>query len=160
MNEPWWRGTRGEWWVVLQFALLAVIVAAPATLPGLPPWPAVLYLPSRIVGGLLLAAGTLLAFTAAPRLGRNLTPLPRPRPGGDLVVEGAYRFVRHPIYSGLIAMAFGWALWRRGWLTLGLAVVLLLFFDRKSKREERWLRETYPGYDDYAKRVGRLVPFL
>ena len=39
-----------------------------------------------------------------------------------------------------------------------LAVVLFIFFDRKSRREEAWLMEAYPGYADYRGRVKKLIP--
>jgi len=48
----------------------------------------------------------------------------------------------------------------QGWMTLVYAVVLMVFFDLKARREERWLREEVPGYADYQKRVHRLIPFL
>ena len=77
-----------------------------------------------------------------------------------LVVAGAYRLVRHPIYSGLAAMAFGWGMWVHGWLTLGYALILFVFFDCKSRREERWLREKFPEYAAYQRRVRKLIPFV
>jgi protein-S-isoprenylcysteine O-methyltransferase Ste14 len=39
-----------------------------------------------------------------------------------------------------------------------LAVVLFLFFDRKSRSEEAWLLETYPSYAEYRGRVKKLIP--
>lgn len=57
-------------------------------------------------------------------------------------------------------MAFGWGLWVHGWLTLGYALLLFVFFDLKSSREERWLREKFPGYDAYRRRVRKLIPFI
>ena len=38
-----------------------------------------------------------------------------------------HRLVRHPIYSGGIFVAFGWALWVRGWLTLAYALILFVY---------------------------------
>jgi protein-S-isoprenylcysteine O-methyltransferase Ste14 len=32
------------------------------------------------------------------------------------------------------------------------------FFDLKARREERWLRERFADYDDYARRVKRFIP--
>jgi protein-S-isoprenylcysteine O-methyltransferase Ste14 len=93
-------------------------------------------------------------------LGHNLTPLPRPKDDATLVVTGAYRLVRHPIYSGLTAMAFGWGMWVHGWLTLGYALLLFAFFDLKSRREERWLMEKFPDYAAYQRRVRKLIPFV
>ena len=93
-------------------------------------------------------------------MGKNLTPLPRPKENATLVVSGAYRLVRHPIYSGITFMAFGWGLWLHSWLTIGYALLLFAFFDIKSRREERWLEEKFPEYAVYRKRVRKLVPFV
>jgi protein-S-isoprenylcysteine O-methyltransferase Ste14 len=76
------------------------------------------------------------------------------------VETGPYGWVRHPIYSGLILAAFGWALIAQGWLTLLWAVVLLVFFDIKSRREERWLMARFPAYASYRKRVRKLIPLI
>ncbi len=159
-RSPWWRGTRGEWYLVPQAGLFILLAVGPRTWPGLPEWTAGWSRASAVAGGVLLVAGAFLAGAGAVNLGRNLTPLPRPKDDATLVVTGAYRIVRHPIYSGLAAMAFGWGLWVHGWLTLGYALLLFLFFDLKSRREETWLTEKYPTYADYQRRVRKLIPFV
>jgi protein-S-isoprenylcysteine O-methyltransferase Ste14 len=157
---PWRHGKRGEWYLVFQAGLFILVVVGPRTCPGLPAWSADWLRFGTVGGGLLFLGGGLLAGAGALSLGRNLTPLPRPREGADLVVTGAYRFVRHPIYSGLAAMALGWGGWVHGWLTMGYALLLFLFFDLKSRREERWLKEKYPEYAAYQQRVRKLIPFV
>ena len=77
-----------------------------------------------------------------------------------LVQRGAYGIVRHPIYSGLITGAFGWALLNTSVVTLIYASVLLVFFDIKSRREERWLARKFPEYAAYQRRVRKLIPFV
>lgn len=113
-----------------------------------------------VAGGGLIAAGSLLALAGVFDLGRNLTPLPRPKDNATLVQTGAYRIVRHPIYSGLIMMVWGWALWAQDWFLMGYAVALFIFFDFKSRREELWLREKFPEYAAYQTRVRKLIPFV
>ena len=88
----------------------------------------------------------LLIFTGVFSLGANLTAVPYPKEQASLVETGPYRFVRHPMYCGGIFMAFGWAFWVHGWLTLGYALVLLVFFDLKSRLEEKWLEDKFSGY--------------
>ncbi|MFB3906466.1 MAG: isoprenylcysteine carboxylmethyltransferase family protein, partial [Acidobacteriota bacterium] len=73
---------------------------------------------------------------------------------------GPYRMVRHPIYTGGIALAYGWALVVQGWLALLYASLILILLDRKSKREEQWLAERFPEYRDYQRRVHKLIPFV
>lgn len=147
---------RGEGWVALQFVLLVAIALAPlARLWPLPfaPW-------LRVLGVLMMAGGGVFGMAGVLGLGRNLTALPKPVEGGTLVTSGIYSMVRHPIYSGLILAALGWAIWSANGLGIGLALVLLLFFDVKSRREERWLIEAYPEYAAYQKRVKKLIPWV
>jgi len=157
---PWWRGARGEWYVAIQLVLFALLLLGPRTWPGLPAWPASLARVSHIIGIALLLAGGGLSLAGSLWLGSNLTPLPFPKPHATLVQTGPYRIVRHPIYSGIIMLAYGWALQVQGWLTIGYATVLLIFLDIKAAREERWLVEKFADYPDYRRRVRKLLPFL
>ena len=159
-REPWWRGTRGEWYVAGQLVLIAVVFFGPRTLTSLPVWPAPLARISVIVGAALMLAGSGLLIAGLLRLGSNLTPLPYPRPHAILIQTGPYRIVRHPMYAGGIVLAYGWGLVVRGWLTLVYATVLFVFLDIKSAREERWLADKFPDYPDYQRRVRKLIPFI
>jgi protein-S-isoprenylcysteine O-methyltransferase Ste14 len=123
-------------------------------------WPTAVAQVSVFAGAALVLAGGCLFLAALLRLGPNLTPLPRPRERSSLVQTGPYRIVRHPIYAGGIALAYGWALLVNGWLTLVWATVMLVFLDIKSAREERWLVEKFPEYPDYQRRVRKLIPFI
>ena len=150
-------GPRGEGWVAIQVVLLVAIAAA-----GLlgPAWSGAVRVVSSVVGLGLVIAGLVLAVRGMVDLRDALTPLPYPRDGAELVETGVYARARHPIYGGLIVGAFGW-----GWLTasvvaLGLAVALLAFFEAKSRREEVWLVERFPGYPAYRARTRRLIPWI
>lgn len=152
MNDR--MGKRGEWWVVLQGILLFAVALAPRV-----GWFA---LPPELMwlGFLLMAAGGIFGAAGALHLGENLTVFPKPRENGRLVTSGTYALARHPIYSGLVLAAFGWALWNLNPLGLLLAAALGIFFDAKSRHEERWLAEKYPEYAEYRKRVRKLIPFV
>jgi protein-S-isoprenylcysteine O-methyltransferase Ste14 len=159
-NDAWWRGRRGEWYVVLQFVLFALVAAGPPTWDGLPAWPIPDGPMAAGAGALLIAGGAALAIAGARQHGAGLQALPYPRDGGTLLISGPYRIVRHPIYSGAVCIALGWAVWRRGWFTLSYVALLFALFDAKARREERWLVERFPSYAGYQRRVRRLVPFL
>jgi protein-S-isoprenylcysteine O-methyltransferase Ste14 len=148
---------RGEAWLIGQLILFAAIALAPRRLPGLPEWPAWLARPSAIVGLVVGAAGALTALAGARALGSSLTIFPRPRDDGQLVSGGIYSVVRHPIYTGAVLGALGWALLRTSLPGLLLAVALAFFFDRKARREEQWLIEKYPEYAAYRARVRRRI---
>lgn len=159
-QPPWWRGARGEWYVVIQLLLIAGVFLGPRTLPGLPPWPASLTRISRFAGAAAMVAGGGLLVAALFRLGASLTASPYPKAHAALVQSGPYGLVRHPIYAAGILLAFGWAFAVRGWLTLVAAAALLIFLDFKASREERWLADKYPEYPDYRRRVRKLIPFV
>ena len=159
-HPPWWRGARGEWYVVAQLVLIAGVILGPRTLPGLPLWPAALARISMAAGAALMVAGGCLLFAGVFRLGANLTSLPYPKAHASLVQSGPYGLVRHPIYAAVILLAYGWAFAVRGWLTLVYAAALLIFLDFKAAREEQWLTDKYPEYPDYQRRVRKLIPFI
>jgi len=79
---------------------------------------------------------------------------------GTLIETDPYRLVRHPMYCGGILIAFGWAFLVHGWLTNGYAVIMMAFFDFKSRREEEWLKNKLTGYSEYQKRVHKLISFI
>lgn len=153
-------GQRGEWYVVAQFFLFGLIFVAPFVTRPFLPWPDGWTTAARIIGLALLGTGLLLALAGVLSLGNNLTAVPRPKEGAQMVESGAYRLVRHPIYSGIILGAWGWGFFMASGIALLLALLLFFFFDVKSRREEQWLAETYENYAGYQQRVRKLIPFL
>ena len=147
-------GKRGEGWFLLQLVFFALILFAPKVPP--------LYLPLwlRVLGLAIIAVGGVFGTGGVLALGANLSPFPKPIEGGTLVTSGVYGWVRHPIYTGLILGTLGWSIWNANLLGVGLAVLLFVFFDLKSRWEERWLLEAYPGYAEYRRRVRKLIPFV
>ena len=146
---------RGGGWVVAQFALIALVMVA-VVIP--PDWPDAARGVLSIVGAVLALAGAAIAVAASRALGRGLTPFPRPAEGAALVERGPYGVVRHPVYAGGILFFAGWSLYA-GPVALALTVVLAVLWAGKTAVEERYLRDAYPGYADYASRVrSRLAP--
>jgi protein-S-isoprenylcysteine O-methyltransferase Ste14 len=147
--------TKGKAWSLLTVQLL--LLAAIMFLPGGDDWSAAPWVSSaawvlEFVGLAVVAAGLL-------NLGRSATPLPTPVSNGQMRSGGLYRFVRHPIYSGLMAFAAGSAT-RSGSAAVALAAAGLIgWLMFKARWEERWLRERYPDYDAYAACTPRFVPF-
>ncbi len=113
-----------------------------------------------VAAGLAAAlAGVALAAAGARALGRDLTPLPRPRKGAALVTAGVYGRARHPIYGGILLISLGWALALASVWALGLSAMLWLVLELKSRREEAWLGGRDEAYASYRSRVpGRLLP--
>src|SRR5204862_3016842 len=99
-------GPRGEGWVAIQLALIALVPLSALT--GVY-WPEEVAGVLTVVGIVLLLVGLaflLLAF-ARLTLARAMTVFPRPREHAAVADRGGYRLVRHPIYGGLVLMAPG-----------------------------------------------------
>jgi protein-S-isoprenylcysteine O-methyltransferase Ste14 len=157
---PWWKGTRGEWFVVVQLLLLALIAVGPTTWNG---WPSLPFPGGRWVswlGVVLLVGGAGVGAAGVAMVGSELTPLPCPSSTAVLRETGVYRLVRHPMYCGVFVAALGWALLRQSWLTLGYALLGWVFLEVKVRREERWLLERFPAYAAYQRRVRKFIPFV
>ena len=151
-------GPRGEGWVVIQFILIAVIAGLGfrdlQSHGAAHPWgPA-----ATILGVAAIVAGALVAASGAWELRASLSPFPRPVAGAALVESGVFRLIRHPIYSGLVLAAAGWAVLTGSLLALIAAGALVLVLDGKSRREEDWLASAHPGYGAYRGRTKRLLP--
>ncbi len=148
------RRTVGWAFVAGQVVLLVALVLLPAR----DDWPT----PSWVwtLGQVLVVAGFVAMIVASLRLGSGLTPTPVPNDRGRLQTGGLYRYVRHPIYTGVLLIVVGLTVRSGSFVTLAVAVVTVVFFDRKARWEEGQLRGRYPGYDEYAARTPRFVPSL
>ena len=81
--------------------------------------------------------------------------------GHELIERGPYRFVRHPIYTGLLTMFFATAC---AFGHLGGVVAIILAFASfwiKLGEEEKLMLQQFPDqYGSYQQRVKRIIPFL
>ncbi len=138
--------------MVLQFLLLALIFFLPAVAIG--------QFSSLLLGSVMKFFGWILLIWAALSLGRNLTPLPKPKTDAQLVTSGAFAWMRHPIYSALLLLSFGASLERGHGIALGLCVCLAVLLELKSRREEAWLLEQFAAYAEYRDRVKKFIPMI
>jgi protein-S-isoprenylcysteine O-methyltransferase Ste14 len=144
-------GPRGEGWVVAQTVLIVGIVIAGVAGPG---WPATISTARTAAGITIGVAGVILFAAGVVALGDALTPLPKPLDDTTLRVGGAYRHVRHPIYGGVLLMAFAGSLLSSP-IALALTALLALLFEAKSRHEESMLVVRYPEYETYRRRIRR-----
>lgn len=152
---------------------LIFLVVAPGVVAGLIPWwfavrfgvhePFLGFEPFRWLGWALIAFGAVLLIDCFARFALKGRGTPAPiYPTEELVVSGAYRFVRNPMYVAVVSLVLGQALvigcLPLLWYGVGLFVVFHLFV---LLYEEPTLRGTYGvRYDAYRAAVGRWVPRL
>jgi protein-S-isoprenylcysteine O-methyltransferase Ste14 len=119
-------------------------------LPAVAPW----------CGALLMAAALWLFWRSHADLGQNWSQSLEVRKGHQLITQGVYRSIRHPMYASiwLWCVAQGLILhnWLAGWYAL-VAFALMYFI--RTPREEKMMREFFgQDYVDYMGRTGRVVP--
>jgi len=113
------------------------------------------------VGLGLMAAGTLLHIWARQHLGRNWTTKVTILSGHQLVQSGPYRWIRHPIYTALLALAIGTAVVSGRGVSLLGALVFIFAYVRKLRIEEGALGAEFgAAWDEYRLRSWPLVPPL
>jgi protein-S-isoprenylcysteine O-methyltransferase Ste14 len=144
---------RGGGWVLIQFILMFAVL-------GLGPWQRGYWGNgfTLALGLTLLSVSTLTGLTGVRDLGGNRTAFPRPNDGAPLITTGIYGWVRHPLYVSVMAFSLAWALLWASHAALAAAVASAIFLDLKARHEERLLREKFPDYDAYARRVKRFLP--
>jgi protein-S-isoprenylcysteine O-methyltransferase Ste14 len=144
--------------VVIQFILFGLLGSALLILPaGQVSWVRLLGIAMAVIG-LIVIAMAVLNHVQVNRALVNISP--EPNASQQLVEIGLYRWIRHPIYLGVLLAAFGAALAHGHGVGILIAALLAVFFTYKSLFEERWLMRVYTDYAAYRQRTGRFLPRL
>jgi protein-S-isoprenylcysteine O-methyltransferase Ste14 len=147
---------KGNLLVLGQFILIALLILVPSS--GLNTG----VFATLLVGISLTAMfiGIVILGLSALALGKSLTAHPMPGKNAVLVTDGLYRFVKHPIYSGLILLSFGLTIAGGFFPHAIFFIALVVLLNYKASFEEKLLASTYAGYAEYSKKTGRFIPRL
>lgn len=129
------------------------------------PWTGARWLPASpwtVPLGLAIQVGSMLLDVWAMRcLGRNWSGAVAIKVDHELIRSGPYRLVRHPIYTAMIGMYLGTAVVSGELHGLLAVVICAIAYWRKTRMEERGLREVFgQAYDDYRRASWALIPFV
>jgi protein-S-isoprenylcysteine O-methyltransferase Ste14 len=156
---PWWRQS------LLRGGIVVLIIAAiHSTGAGRALRAMSVYQLHSIVlgaiGAMLVLLGVGLAVYARVYLGRNWgMPMSR-KEEPELVTNGPYAFVRHPIYTGIMLAILGTAIAVSVFWALML-IVFAPYFVYSARREEELMCEQFPAqYQEYMRRTKMIVPFV
>jgi len=106
-------------------------------------------------------AGVAFAIWARKTLADNWSAQPSLKQNHELIVQGPFKIVRHPIYTGIIIAVLGTAI--MGGQVRGFIALAIVFFAlwHKSRFEEELMRKQFPEqYEAYAQGVKKLIPWV
>jgi protein-S-isoprenylcysteine O-methyltransferase Ste14 len=102
-----------------------------------------------ILGALIASLGIVLRTVASGQVKKNR----------ELTMTGPYAYVRNPLYLGSIIIAIGFAIAARDvWVAIAILMMFVLIYVPVIRGEETFLRKQFSSYEDYARRVPRLLP--
>ncbi len=109
----------------------------------------------------ILIVGGLVGIWALHTMGiHHLRIFPEVSEQGRLVVNGPYRWVRHPMYTSVLSVTFSWMMIDPVWFRIGLWVILFGVLWIKLEYEEKLLTKQFPSYSSYQRQTYRLIPFV
>jgi len=113
----------------------------------------------KVAGVALAWLGIALAIWSRHLLGSNWSSVVQLKQDHELIERGPYRYIRHPIYTGLLLAFLGTALKLGDWRGLVALAIVFVSFWRKLRLEERWLGEQFgERYAAYRQRTRALIP--
>ena len=112
-------------------------------------------------GFVLTVAGVAFAIWARWHLGENWSGTVTLKEGHELIRSGPYRYIRHPIYTGMLLAFAGTVLTLceyRGLISLAITIVSFYY---KAKKEERFLAEEFgDSFREHRRQTGMFLPSL
>lgn len=111
-----------------------------------------------VIGIILIISGVLTSLIALLQLNTNLSPFPTPKSNTELITTGIYKYVRHPIYTGIFLITFGYGFFTVSLYKIIISLLLYVLFYFKSSYEENRLDKVFSNYVLYRKKSGRFFP--
>jgi len=116
---------------------------------------------TNIIGLLMMLTGFTIMIIAQISLGRSYASMLVIREDHQLVTQGIYRNIRHPIYLGVLIVTSGIAIFSASIPGLMIMLLLIPVFLIRIRFEERLLVEEFGGkYQDYQRTTRKLLPFI
>lgn len=169
----WWQASYGVKRTVRKESVLSraahfvplIIAGVLLSVDSVPGWLGEPWIPQswevHALAVALVAIGLLFSVWARIVLGGNWSGSVTLKQHHEIIRTGPYRWIRHPIYTGLVLAFLGSAVARGEWRgVLALALVIAALW-RKWRLEERWLVESFgPAYAEYRQSTWALIPFI
>lgn len=112
----------------------------------------------KFIALIISLMGVIILFLALYALRKSLSPFPSPKRNADLVINGIYKFARHPIYTSILFLTFGWAFYSNSLFRILVFFLFIILFEIKSNYEEKLLINKFNTYQQYMKITGKYFP--
>jgi protein-S-isoprenylcysteine O-methyltransferase Ste14 len=112
----------------------------------------------KIITTIIKWLGFALITVAILQLNKNISPFPTPKQGSQLIQSGVFKYIRHPIYTGILLVAFCIAICNGSVWQCTTSFLLLILFYFKSSYEEKKLSKVFFEYNNYKQKAGRFLP--
>lgn len=114
-----------------------------------------------IIGLVISVIGAIIACTSRYLLGKNWSLSVQKKENHQLIQDGIYKIVRHPIYTGLLLLFIGNAIIVGDYRAIIAVLIVFVSLWLKLKKEEKLLTETFGAkYTEYKNQTKALIPYL
>lgn len=114
-----------------------------------------------VTGFLFVVFGVIFAIWARIYLGQHWSGAIQLKEGQHIVQSGPYRYVRHPIYTGIVSSFIGLFLMHPQRLGLITLLLVIVSYHRKMNLEEAFLVHHFgQEYEQYKQKTSRIIPFI
>lgn len=115
-------------------------------------------LSSLYLGAAISLLGTTLFVSAKLALGTNYSHCSNMYLPNDIITQGIYKYIRHPIYTANIISIFGLFVCTGSVIVLSVWVGMCFYYNRSARIEEDCLSESFEAYTTYKSKTGRFCP--
>ena len=114
------------------------------------------------VGVILFAIAIWLLWRSHVDLGRNWTPTLGLRSNHQMVTDGVFKYIRHPMYAAHLLWGIAQALMLHNWIAgFSLLIVVIPQYLLRFRAEEQMMLEKFGDqYHHYMRKTGRIIPKL
>ncbi|MBK9565204.1 MAG: isoprenylcysteine carboxylmethyltransferase family protein [Saprospiraceae bacterium] len=148
------KNLKDNTYVIAQFTLFALFILNPELTEMK------LFTILKLPGLILFISGIAVCFVSILQLNHNLTAFPTPKETARLYTGGLYKYIRHPIYTGVIMIFLGMSLYWSSVYQLMITTALIVLFYYKSAYEEAQLCIKFSEYKGYQSQTGRFFPWM
>jgi len=116
---------------------------------------------TQLICGIILSSiTTIVNLKARIDIKKGYSMLIEKLDNQKLVTTGIYKYIRHPIYTAILLIMLSACIAFEAKWSLILLLIAISGLIIRIKREEKFLLQTFPEYNEYSKKVKRLIPYI